>query len=308
VSILIVICGPTATGKSGLAIALAQKFSSVIISADSRQVYQEFDIGTAKPTPLDQQCVPHYLIDICQPTDTLTLAEYQRQGQVLIQTFANQSVDPLFLVGGTGLYLKSIVRGLKIPRVPPCPELRRQFKTLGQQHCYALLKQVDPASALKIHAHDQVRTLRALEVFYATGIPMSAQQGESPPAYPILQIGLDCQTPDGLTQRIQHRTRQMMEIGLVEEVEHLRQTYGSDLPLLNTLGYQEVMQALQGKISLAEAEALTVLHTRLFAKRQRTWFKADSTIEWFDSDRPDLIDQVAARIDRFLEDYPSSSL
>jgi len=171
---LIVICGATATGKSGLALSLAQRLNSVILSADSRQVYREFDIGTAKPNLGEKKLVPHYLIDICEPTEIMTLADYQQQAQGLI---ASLGVETLLLVGGTGLYIRSIVQGMKIPRVAPQPELRSQLESLGQIRLYPMLQQVDPIAAQKIHANDLVRTLRALEVYYTTGIPISEQQG-----------------------------------------------------------------------------------------------------------------------------------
>jgi len=293
-----VVCGPTAAGKSGLAIALAKRFHSAILSADSRQIYREFDIGTAKPTAAEQQQVPHYLIDCCEPTDAMTVAEYQAQAQALISTHFSSLpspsplTPPLLLVGGTGLYIRAITRGLKIPRVPPHPDLRSQLQVLGQSHCYALLHQVDRPSAAKIHPHDAVRTLRSLEVFYVTGRPMSEQVGENPPSYPILQLGLDCQDGDALERRIAHRTSEMVDRGFAQEVASLCQKYGEDLPLLNTLGYAEFRHYLRGDGSLQTAIARTVLHTRQFAKRQRTWFRAVPAIAWFDADAPDLLDQV----------------
>lgn len=316
-SILIVICGPTATGKSGLALSLAQSFHGIILSADSRQIYREFDIGTAKPSHWERQLVPHDLIDICDPTAILTVAEYQARAKTLIQQIhlqeeasapsgsSNCPTLPL-LVGGTGLYIKSVIRGLKIPRVAPQPELRSQLQRLGQPQCHSILQQIDPTAASKIHPNDVVRTIRALEVFYVTGEPISKQQGEYPPAYPILQIGLDCQDSDSahndhLTARIAQRTAAMIKAGLVEEVEQLRAKYGSDLPLLDTLGYQEMGQYLEGKISLQEAQELTVIHTRQFAKRQRTWFRADRQIIWFDADDPDLLSQVTAQVEQFIK-------
>ncbi len=289
---LIVICGATATGKSGLALHLAKRLGSVILSADSRQVYREFNIGTAKPSLAELQAVPHYLIDICDATETMTVADYQEQAQALINSLPN---SPLLLVGGTGLYIRSIVQGMKIPRVAPNYELRSQLESLGQTTIYGILQQVDPIAAQKIHPNDPVRTLRALEVFYVTGVPISEQQGENPPDYPILQIGLDCEM-DKLSERIYKRTQQMITDGLVAEVEYLCEKYGADLPLLNTLGYQEIKEYLAGKISLEEAKELTVLHTRQFAKRQRTWFKAYPQIEWFDANDPDLLDKVWQRV------------
>ena len=285
------------------------------------------DIGTAKPTVEERSRVPHYLVDCWDPRENLTLAVYQAEAQALIQTF-HHPVDPTatgeqigeqpavpLLVGGTGLYIKSIVRGMKIPQVPPQPDLRNQLKTISQRERYQWLEQIDPDAAGKIHANDETRTLRALEVFYATGKPLSSLQGEDPPAYPILTIGVDClndpvgskgaESPgDRLTQRIKKRTAAMVNQGLVEEVQHLRDRYGAALPLLQTLGYAEVGQYLDGKYSLAEAEAQTARHTRQFAKRQRTWFRRDRTIHWIDSDDPHQWDTVWEWVQTFLERIP----
>ncbi|MDX2242319.1 MAG: tRNA (adenosine(37)-N6)-dimethylallyltransferase MiaA [Leptolyngbyaceae cyanobacterium bins.302] len=341
---LIVICGATATGKSGLAIALSQRLhssrlNSAILSADSRQVYREFNIGTAKPSIADQKTISHHLIDICDPTETLTVADYQLQAQGLIEgrgeeretrsagdaerslnlrtphlalrtssptpnlqppTPIPSSSFPL-LVGGTGLYIRSVTKGLKIPRVPPQMELRSQLGALGQATCYAMLQQVDPRSAEKIHAHDVVRTVRSLEVFYTTGCPMSAQQGENPPPYPILHIGLDCLEPNKLWQRIAHRAKQMVAAGFVTEVEYLCSKYGTELPLLNTLGYAEFKRYLLGDLTLDAALEETIVHTRQFAKRQRTWFRSDPEICWFDADAADLEDQVWQAVAQFIQ-------
>lgn len=284
---LIVICGATATGKSGLALQLAQRLEGQILSADSRQIYRELDIGTAKPSQKEQALVPHHLLDICDPTETLTLAQYQEKARSLIYSLPS----PLLLVGGTGLYLKSVVKGLKIPRVSPHPLLRKQLQALGQKSCYQMLSQVDPVAVTKIHANDEIRTLRALEVFYVTGQPISEQQGENPPNYPILQIGLDGDAI-ALQKRIENRVYQMIEMGLVAEVSTLINKYGWDLPLLNTLGYAEIKAYLRDNYSLEEAIAEIIIHTRQFAKRQRTWFRAYPEIQWFDATAPDLVEQV----------------
>ncbi|WP_204104348.1 MULTISPECIES: tRNA (adenosine(37)-N6)-dimethylallyltransferase MiaA [Spirulina sp. CCY15215] len=298
---LIVICGATATGKSSLALFLAQHWHSIIISADSRQIYREFDIGTAKPTLAERERIPHALIDICDPRETLTLAEYQAQAQTAI---AHSSQTP-FLVGGTGLYLKAIVKGLKIPRVSPHSSLRENLATLGQKQLYEFLRQVDAIAAEKIHPNDNTRTLRALEVFYVTGKPISSLQGENPPDYPILQIGLDCDR-DRLKDRISQRTQQMLDLGLISEVEKLGHKYGWDLPLLETLGYAEIKQYLLGEISLDKAKELTIVHTCQFAKRQRTWFRAYPEIEWFDALVPDLGDRVLQRMQTWRIDHQLS--
>lgn len=303
---LIVICGPTAAGKSGLAMAIAQRLNSVILSADSRQVYRNFDIGTAKPSLAEQQQVVHELVDICEPTETLTLGDYQQRAQQLVAQYQAQ-LDchcPL-LVGGTGLYIKSITQGLKIPRVPPQPGLRVQLDQQGQKLNYALLASVDAAAVERIHPNDAVRTQRALEVFYTTGRPISEQQGENPPQYPILHIGVDSlndgEGNDRLRPRIARRTALMVKAGFVEEVKALVDRYGEDLPLLDTLGYAEMRQHLRGEVELAEAQRQVVLHTRQFAKRQRTWFHAVPEIEWFNSADGDLIEPVWQRVSQFLD-------
>jgi tRNA dimethylallyltransferase len=283
---LIVILGATATGKTSLAIALAEHLNAPILSADSRQVYRHLDIGTAKPTMEERQGVPHYLIDIIEPDQTLTLADYQDQAQTLIAKFHAQGVTPI-LVGGSGLYIKAITAGLKIPRVAPQPELRSQFEELGQPYCYQILQQVDPVGATKIHANDRVRTLRSLEVFYVTGQPLSAQQYEQPPSYPIVQIGLECVDLDAYQKLVSDRTEQMIENGWLDEIRDLQKRYGKDLPLLKTLGYGEMSDYLANKTDLETAKSLTVMHTCQFAKRQRTWFRGSGngtlSIHWLPS-------------------------
>ena len=177
-------------------------------------------------------------------------------------------------------------------------ELRDQIESLGQSVCHQILQQVDPVAALKIHKNDRLRTVRALEVFYVTGVAMSTQQGEVPPPYPVLQIGLQSSR---LNDRILQRTRQMFERGFVDEVKAIALKYGDKLSLLNTLGYQEVCQFLRNEITLAEAQELTVLHTKQFAKRQRTWFNGIAEVEWFDADAEDLVDRVWQRVLTFIQ-------
>jgi tRNA dimethylallyltransferase len=292
----VVICGPTATGKTELGIALAQKLDSVIINADSRQVYQELDIGTAKPTPAQRAQVPHFLVDWVAPTVKVTVAEYQRAAQALISQWQGRGKIPV-LVGGSGLYVQAVVRGLSIPPVAPQPALRAQLSTYSQPERYAFLQQIDPASAAKIHPHDPVRTLRALEVYYVTGIPPSQLQGQQPPPYPVLFLYLDS---EHLVQRINQRTQKMLAAGLVQETERLQAKYGADLPLLKTLGYQEIGNYLAGHSTLATAQALIVKHTYQLAKRQRTWFRAQTGLVTIDCDRPDLISYSWAKVQAFL--------
>lgn len=295
---LIVICGATATGKSALALEIAQKLDTFIISADSRQVYRDFDIGTAKPSLEEQNLVPHYLVDICHPQEMLTVAQYQSYAQEIM---VHSASIPL-MVGGTGLYIKSITKGLKIPPVAPQPQLRSQLNKYSQKERYDFLQKIDPVSCQKIHPHDETRTIRALEVYYVTGKPISTQQGENPPSYPILHLGLGCER-NYLRERIATRTQQMLAMGLIEETEFLSDKYGIDLPLLNTLGYAEIKQYLRGEISLSEAQDLIVIHTCQFAKRQQTWFNAYREIIWLDATSPNLKAEAWEKICRFYEGY-----
>ncbi|MEO1095662.1 MAG: tRNA (adenosine(37)-N6)-dimethylallyltransferase MiaA [Cyanobacteria bacterium J06638_28] len=287
---LIALGGATATGKTGLTFAMAERLNLAVLSADSRQIYCEFDIGTAKPSAVEQAHVPHHLIDVCQPTETMTVAEYQHMAQRLIGQIQDSGESIPWQVGGTGLYISAVVDGLQIPPVAPQLALRSQLERLGQQQCYSMLQQIDPAATQRIHPNDAVRTVRALEVAYVTGRPLSSQQQRQPPQYPILYIGLDCEGA-ALQRRIEHRTAAMLAGGLVAEVETLCDRYGADLPLLKTLGYAEILGYLADDYSLTTAEHLIVKNTRQFAKRQRTWFRKRN-IQWFDAETPDLIDQV----------------
>jgi tRNA dimethylallyltransferase len=290
---LIAICGPTATGKTGLAIRLAQRLDSIIIGADSRQIYRELNIATATPSAAELKMVPHYLINTCEPSIALTVADYQIFANNLIANFHQRGKIPL-LVGGTGLYIKSIVRGLQIPRVAPQAALRGQLAAFDPSLLYQLLQQVEPET--KLHPRDHQRVLRALEVYYVTGRPISSQQGERPPSYPIVQIGLD--TVD-LEQRIRQRTEQMVEMGWEQETQQLIGKYGWDFPHLKTLGYAEMSGYLRGETSLAQAIADTILHTKQLVKRQRTWFRGMAEIHWFDSTDPQLVERVWELLARF---------
>lgn len=206
------------------------------------------------------------------------------------------------MVGGTGLYIKSVTKGLKIPPVAPQPQLRKQLENYSQGERYQFLNKVDQISHSKIHPKDEIRTIRALEVYYVTGKPISEQQGENLPPYPILHIGLKCDRTD-LEERIRQRTQMMIEMGLVTETEKLIKKYGEDLPLLNTLGYAEIKEYLQGKIKLDEAQELIIIHTRQFAKRQQTWFNAYPEIQWFNLNSPHLIEEVLDTVNSFIIKY-----
>ncbi|MEO0853009.1 MAG: tRNA (adenosine(37)-N6)-dimethylallyltransferase MiaA [Cyanobacteria bacterium J06648_11] len=296
---LIAICGPTASGKSSLALRLAIQFQLPLLGADSRQIYRYFDIGTAKPTPADRAQWPHQLVDIADPTETVTVSQYQALAREAIAQAHQDHLSPI-LVGGTGLYVQAIACGLSIPPVPPHPQLRQQLANLSQPFCYAMLRQVDPAGARAIHANDSVRTSRSLEVYYVTGKPQSELQRRQPPPYPVLAIGLRCRDLNFLEARIRQRTNAMLASGWLDEVKQIQARLGADLPLLQTLGYAELSAYLRGEWTFEQTRDRIVKHTRQFAKRQMTWFKRTPGIRWFDCEAPDLYEQVEPLVGDFL--------
>jgi tRNA dimethylallyltransferase len=298
---LIVICGPTATGKTALAVQLGTVFKAPILSADSRQVYRGFDVGTAKPTLEERAGVPHYLIDIADPKETYTVARFQQEAMTLIHTFHQQGITPI-LAGGTGLYIQSVTEGLVIPSVAPDPILREFLATKPLEELRTELLLKDPEAARSIHPNDRLRTSRALEVWYTTGKPLSSQKGQNPPSYPILYLGLDTPNRAFLQQRIELRTQAMVQKGLLEEIHSLEQQYGQDLSLLETLGYREFRQYLRKECTLEEAIQKTILHTRQFAKRQTTWFKANPNILWLDIANHDF-GQLIYKTEEYVHDW-----
>lgn len=274
--LVVALVGPTASGKTALALELAEHFQLEILNIDSRQLYREMDIGTAKPTAEQQQRVTHHLLDLRSPDQPITLQEFQQEAAAAVSKVL-QDRGVAFLAGGSGLYLKALTQGLQPPAVPPQAELRRQLKALGQANCHQLLQQSDSQAAAKIAPADAVRTQRALEVLYASGKPMSEQQSANPPPWRVLELGLN---PEELRSRIAQRTQQIYREGLVAETQQLSQRYGSDLPMLKTIGYGEALEVLQGERSEAEAIATTTRRTQQFAKRQRTWFRRQHNPHW----------------------------
>ena len=276
--LVIVLLGPTASGKTDLAIALAQAMDLAVLNVDSRQLYRQMDVGTAKPTAAQRGQARHELLDLRDPDQPINLQEFRAIAEA--QLNAELARKPLaLLAGGSGLYLQALTQGLEPPAVPPQPQLRAQLAALGQPLCHQLLRQGDPAAAARIAPADAVRTQRALEVLYATGRPLSSQQGATPPPWRVLELGLN---PTDLTARIASRTKGLFAAGLVAETEALIERYGAGLPLLNTIGYAEAKQQLAGELSETEAIALCEQRTRQFAKRQRTWFRRRHAPIWLE--------------------------
>ena len=209
---VIILIGPTASGKTELAIEIAEYFKTHIHNIDSRQIYKSMDIGTAKPSKIQQKKIKHFLIDIEEPINPINVKQFQEIAQKSIKKEIKKNHLP-FLVGGSGLYMNSITKGFFVPDVPPQKSLREQLEKLGQTECWELLKKCDPVSTKKINFGDQIRTIRALEVFYVTGKPLSKQKVQNPPNWKILEIGLD---RDDLKERILQRTKNMFLSGIIE--------------------------------------------------------------------------------------------
>jgi len=283
---VVALVGPTAVGKTALAIRLADEFALEVVSADSRQVYRHMDIGTAKPTSEERHRVAHHLIDVVDPDERFTLAQYQQAAYAAIDGVHRRRKLPL-LVGGTGLYVRAVLEGLSIPHVEPDPSLREQLlaeaESKGYQALHDRLRDLDPVAAEHIDARNVRRVIRALEVCYLLRQPISSVQRAAPPPYRVLRIGL-MMPREQLYRRIDERVGRMREAGLVEEVRALvARGYDYALPAMSGLGYRQVGMYLRGEISLDEAVVLIKRHTRRFVRQQANWFRADDpAISWFD--------------------------
>ncbi len=300
---LVVIVGPTAVGKTELAIQLAEQLNGEIISADSRLFYRGMDIGTAKPTPDEQKPVPHHLIDVASPDQIWSLAVFQKQAHQAITAIHLRERLP-FLVGGTGQYVRAVTRGWEAPAVQPRLDLRSALETwaaaISPQELHHRLAVLDPLAASSIDYRNLRRTVRALEVIFTTGRPFSDQRQNSPTAYDLLQLGLTRPRPE-LYTRIDARIDAMLASGFKEEVQSLLDKgYDPALPSLSAIGYREMISHLRGEISLETAREQMMRRTRIFVRRQANWFKPDDPdILWFTAG-PDTAAHVKSTILNWL--------
>ncbi len=281
---LVVVLGPTAVGKTEIAIQLAERLSGEIVSADSRLFYRGMDIGTAKPSPIERQRVPHHLIDVADPDDAWSLARFQREARKVIAEIHARNHLP-FLVGGTGQYVRAVTQGWQPPTVKPDPRLRKALENwaekIGEEGLHERLRILDPQAAEKIDYRNLRRTIRALEVILSTGRRFSEQRRQGPPVYDLLLLGLNRPRPE-LYERVDARIQSMFDAGFIEEVRTLLdQGYPTDLTTFSAIGYREVIAYLKGEISIEEAVAQMKKLTRVFVRRQANWFKADDPdIQW----------------------------
>jgi tRNA dimethylallyltransferase len=302
---LVFITGPTAVGKSSLGHQLAREMGGEILNADSMQMYRYMDIGTAKPTLLEQEEVPYHLIDIINPDEPFDASEFRIRAQSVIEKLYLRRV-PILVVGGTGLYLRVLERGIfSCPK--PRAEIRLRWQhaasTHGPQFLWTTLKEADPKAAERIHARDSFRLIRALEVLELTGRPISEWQQWGSTAdsdFEILWIGLALERED-LYRKINLRTEEMMTKGFLAEVERLlAKGYSPELKPMQSLGYRHLAKVIQGKQGLKEAVNLLKRDTRHYAKRQMTWLAKEETLNWFSSEE---FDTIYLKVNKFLAQF-----
>ncbi|ACH38000.1 tRNA (N6-dimethylallyl-A37)-dimethylallyltransferase [Citrifermentans bemidjiense Bem] len=280
---VIVLGGPTGSGKSDLAVKLAEEIGGEIVNADSMQVYRRLDIGTAKPSAADLARVPHHLIDILDPNEDFTASDFRREATAAIADIERRGKRAI-VVGGTGLYIRALLYGL-VDSPTGDPELRRQFDDVPGEELLRRLSLVDPETAARLHPNDRVRLIRALEVYTQTGRPVSAFRSEhafSDVHYQVLKMAIRVERQE-LYRRIDLRVEKMLEDGLVEEVRLLLAAgYGHELKALRSIGYKEITAYLAGEMTLDEAVTLIKRDTRRYAKRQMTWFGKENDIYWLE--------------------------
>jgi tRNA dimethylallyltransferase len=302
---LLLLVGPTAVGKTELAIQLAERLNGEIVSADSRLFYRGMNIGTAKPILEEQARAPHHLIDVANPDEVWSLAVFQQKATEIIADIHARGKLP-FLVGGTGQYLRAVTEGWTPPEVEPDSRLRGVLEGLAEERgvywLHERLQHIDPVAAAKIDARNLRRTVRALEVILTTGRLFSEQRRQSASPYNLLVIGLKRPRVE-LYQRIDERIEAMFAAGLLDEVKSLLDKgYSPDLPTMSAIGYRECVQVVNGQLSVEQAKVEMRRATRIFVRRQANWFKEDDPdIHWFEVGNENTVHSIEALIQRFLK-------
>lgn len=297
---VVLIVGPTAVGKTELAIQLAERMNGEIVSVDSRLFYRGMDIGTAKPSKEEMARAPHHLVDIVDPDETLSLAIFQKMARDVIADIHERGRLP-FLVGGTGQYIRSVTQGWNPPEVQPINRLRKVLEQLkeqrGKEWLHAKLQTLDPEAATAIDLRNARRTIRALEVIFTTGRKFSEQRAQSDSPYQLITIGLT-RPREELYRRVDERIEEMFAKGLLEEVKGLvERGYSPSLPSMSAIGYGECISVIRGSMTLDQAKVEMKRKTRIFVRRQANWFKeSDPHIQWFHAERMDS----PAEIEEFI--------
>ena len=294
---VVAVVGPTATGKTALAVALARRLGGEVVNADSMQLYRGMDIGTAKPSPAERHGVPHHLLDLWHVRQPASVVEYRCRARAEIDRLRGAGVLPL-LVGGSGLYVRAVLDALDFPGTDPAirSRLEAELAEVGPAELHTRLAALDPAAAAAVLPGNGRRIVRALEVIELTGGPFRAQLPAPAPHYPAVVVGVD-RDPAELDERIATRVGRMWAAGFVDEVAALEAHGLRDGPTASrALGYAQVLAQFDGTLTAEEARARTVTTTRRFVRRQRSWFRRDAATTWFDAARPDLVDAVTEAI------------
>lgn len=276
---VIAIVGPTASGKTQMAIDLAKQINGEVISADSRYVYKGFDIATAKPTKEEQDGIPHHLIDIVEPEYDYSVAEFSDDARKAIYDILSRNKTPI-VAGGTGLYFRVLLENYDLPRVEANPELREELEAREKEDLLAELKISDPVSYEKLKDSNKRRIVRALEVMKVLGIPFSQSCGIKEPEFDVEWRAPKIASREELYERINLRVDKMVENGIIEETKHLLEKHGRIKNLVDTIGYREVLSYLDGQMSLEEALDKLKQHSRNYAKRQLTWFRRNPELDF----------------------------
>ena len=288
---VIAIVGPTAVGKTALSLEIAEKFSAEIINADAMQIYKGMDIGTAKLPLSQRRGIVHHQIDVLDPSEEANVSQYQKQSREIINDLLSKNVQPL-LVGGSGLYVNSVLEDLEFPGTNL--EVRAKYEEIldekGVEALFQMLKEIDPKAAENILPNNARKIVRALEVNEITGKAFNAKLPEPSPIFSDVRIALDMPR-DLLDQRIIDRVHQMFEDGFVDEVKSIEKNLRLGKTAFRALGYSQVLSLLSGEISEDEAITLTINATKKFARRQLSWFRRDPLIHWLDATSPDLFAQ-----------------
>lgn len=291
---VVAVVGPTATGKTALAVALAHRLGGEVVNADSMQLYRGMDIGTAKPDLAEREGVPHHLLDLWHVRDAASVAEYRDLARAEIDRLRAAGTVPL-LVGGSGLYIRAVLDELDFPGTDAAlrARLEEELASVGPAAMHARLAGLDPAAAAAVLPSNGRRIVRALEVVELTGGPFRATLPEPRPHYPSVVVGLD-RAPDELDERVAVRVDRMWAAGFVDEVAALAADGLREGPTASrALGYAQVLAQLDGELTPEEVKERTVSTTRRFVRRQRSWFRRDATTTWFEAARPDLVDAVS---------------
>lgn len=309
---VIAICGPTASGKSELALSLAGRLNAEIVCMDSMQIYRRMDIGTAKPTPSEQRLIAHHMLDIVEPTQAYTVADYAVEAERVLLEIASRGKTPI-LVGGTGLYLKALMHGMGLGGAKSDEALRARYHLLareegGKERLHTMLEKIDPPTAARLHPNDLRRVIRALEIYELTGIPMSRQKPDEPerPFHILpLAIGLPREL---LYDRLEWRVRRMMDAGLLNEVRSLLESgVAVDAQAMQGIGYKELVPVVLGGCEETRAVRQIIINTRHYAKRQGTWLRTEPKTVWLPSEGAPPIEAALRSAEAFLSDVKGMS-